>query len=211
LGGVEILIADDHELVRKGLVSILHESHPEWKVVAEVSNGTDAIERGESLRPNVAILDLSMPGMGLEVVERLLKSVPRMHILILTMHAAAPILQRLKKTGVNVYVVKNEASAMLVTAVERMLAGEPFFSSRSASRPVQTIAAQEYVPAQFLLTHRELDVMRLLVSGQSNKELAGRLDISVRTVESHHASIFAKLGIDSIGDLVRIAIRDGMI
>jgi DNA-binding NarL/FixJ family response regulator len=211
LSAVEILIADDHELVRKGLIRILHESHPEWKVVAEVSNGTEAIERGESLRPNVAILDLSMPGMGLEVAERLLKSVPGIHILILTMHAAAPILQRLKKTGVNAYLVKNEAPGKLVTAVERMLAGEPFFCSRNASRPVETIAAHEYVPAQFLLTPRELDVMRSLAMGRSNKELATTLDISVRTAEAHHASILAKLGINSIGDLVRIAIRDGVI
>lgn len=212
MSAVEILIADDHELVRNGLVSILHESHPEWKVVAEVANGTEAIERGESLRPNVAILDLSMPDIdGLEVAERLLKSLPGIHILILTMHAAAPILRRLKKTGVNAYLVKNEAPGMLVTAIERMLAGEPFFSSRSASRPVETIAAYEYVPAQFLLTLRELDVMRLLAMGQGNKELAGTLDISVRTAETHHASIFTKLGIHSIGDLVRIAIRDGVI
>ena len=209
---VEILIADDHELVRKGLISILMSSHPEWTVVAEVSNGKHAVERGELLRPNVAILDLSMPDIdGLRVARQLLKSVPGIHIVVLSMHAAAPILRQLKKTGVDAYVVKNEAPRMLVAAVERVLAGEPFFASRSAMRLMDEIELPEYVPAQFILTPKEFEVMRLLVQGQSNKELAGELGMSVRTAESHHASILTKLGIDSIGELVRVAIRDGVI
>jgi DNA-binding NarL/FixJ family response regulator len=163
VSAVEILIADDHELVRKGLVSIVTKSHPEWTVVAEASNGKDAIERGESLRPTVAILDLSMPDIdGLKVAERLLKSVPGIHILVLTMHSSAPILRQLRKTGVDAYLAKNEAPKMLVTAIERILAGEPFFASSSASRPVDELEAPEYVPAPFLLTPRELEVMRLL-------------------------------------------------
>ena len=112
---VEILVADDHEIVRKGLVSILGRSHPEWKIVAEAANGTDAIELGQSLRPHVAILDLSMPGPGgLKVAERLIELVPGIRILVLTMHSAAPILQQLKKIGVNAYLAKNEAPRMLV-------------------------------------------------------------------------------------------------
>jgi len=117
----------------------------------------------------------------------------------------------LKKAGVAAYLVKNEAPRMLVTAIERVLAGELFFASGSASRSVKEIEAPEYVPAPFLLTHRELEVMRLLAQGRSNKELAATRDMSVRTAESHHASILAKLGIDSPGELVRIAIRDGLI
>jgi two-component system response regulator NreC len=212
VSAVEILIADDHELVRKGLVSIVTKSHPEWRVVAEASNGKDAIERGELLRPNVAILDLSMPDIdGLKVAERLLKSVPGIHILVLTMHSSAPILRQLRKTGVDAYLAKNEAPKMLVAAIERILAGEPFFASSSASRPVDELEAPEYVPAPFLLTPRELEVMRLLALGKSNKELAAELDMSVRTAESHHASILAKLGVRSPGEVVRIAIRDGVI
>jgi DNA-binding NarL/FixJ family response regulator len=208
---VEILIADDHELVRKGLVSILAASHPEWKIVAEVANGNDAIEQGELLRPNVAIVDLSMPGPnGLRVAERLLESVPGIRILILTMHVAAPILHQLKKAGVHAYLAKNEAPRELVAAVERILAGDLFFASLGASRLVDEIEPAEWVPVQFLLTRRELEVMRLLALGQSNKELANQLHMSVRTAESHHASILAKLGIQSLGELTRIAIRDGV-
>jgi two-component system, NarL family, response regulator NreC len=209
---VHILVADDHEIVRRGLLSILGRSHPEWQIVAEVANGTDAIELGRSLRPHVAILDLSMPGPGgLKVAERLIELVPGIRILILTMHSAAPILQQLKKIGVNAYMAKNEAPRMLVTAVERVLAGEPFFASTSASRLAGQIELPEYVPVHFLLTPRELEVMRLLALGMSNKEVANALDMSVRTAESHHANVLTKLEVDSIGEIVRVAIRDGLI
>jgi len=188
---VEILIADDHELVRKGLISILTRSHPEWRVVGDVANGSDAIELGTALRPDVAILDLTMPDLsGWQVAERLLESVPGIRIVILTMHAAAPILRRLRKAGVNAYLAKNEAPKMLVEAVERILAGEPFFASTNTSRP--TVEAPEYIPVQFILTPRELDVLRLLVRGKTNKELANELDMGVRTAESHRANIMAK-------------------
>jgi DNA-binding NarL/FixJ family response regulator len=212
MNAVEILVADDHEIVRKGLVSILGRSHPEWKIVAEAANGTEAIELGQSLRPRVAILDLSMPGPGgLKVAERLIELVPGIRILILTMHSAAPILQQLKKIGVHAYLAKNEAPRMLVVAVERVLAGEPFFASTSASRLAGQIELPEYVPVHFLLTPRELEVMRLLALGKSNKEVANDLNMSVRTAESHHANILTKLAVDSIGEIVRIAIRDGVI
>jgi DNA-binding NarL/FixJ family response regulator len=153
-----------------------------------------------------------MPGHGgLKVAERLIELVPGIRILILTMHSAAPIQQQLKRIGVNAYLAKNEAPRMLVVAVERVLAGEPFFASTSASRLAGQIELPEYVPAHFLLTPRELEVMRLLAIGKSNKEVANELNMSVRTAESHHANILTKLAVDSIGEIVRIAIRDGVI
>lgn len=206
---VRILIADDHELVRRGLISILAASHPEWEIVGEASTGKAALELGLTLRPDVAILDLSMPDYGgLQVAEQLLLEVPGIRILILTMHSAAPILRQLRKAGVNAYLAKNEAPQILVLAVERILAGEPFFASTSASRTV--LEGTEYIPAQFLLTPRETDVLRLLARGRTNKELAADLDMSVRTAESHRANIMAKLNVESLADLVRIAVRDGL-
>jgi len=206
---VEFLIADDHELIRKGLISILTNSHPEWHIAADVSNGAAAIELGTALRPDVAILDLSMPDLsGVEVAELLLESVPGIRIIILTMHAAAPILRQLRKAGVSAYLAKNEAPRMLVLAVERVLAGEAFFASVSAARP--GVKAPEYIPVRFLLTPRELDVLRLLVRGKTNKELAADLGMSVRTAESHRANLMSKLNVESLGDLVRTAIRDGI-
>jgi DNA-binding NarL/FixJ family response regulator len=204
---VRILIADDHELVRKGLVSIISGSHPEWEIAAEAANAASAIELGLALKPSVAILDLSMPDQsGLDVARRLIEALPEIRVLILTMHAAAPILRQLRKAGVHAYIAKNEAPSQLVRAVERILAGEPFFASASAERPF--VEAPEYVPVQFLLTSRELQVMRLLVMGKSNKETAALLEMSVRTAESHHANIMEKLRVESLGDLVRLAVRD---
>lgn len=206
---VKLLIADDHQLIRVGLISVLANSHPEWRVVADVPTGTAAIELGAALRPGVAILDLSMPDIGgLQVARRLLELVAGIRIIILSMYAAAPILRHLRKAGVSAYLAKSEAPKMLVHAVERVLAGEHFFASSSAAR--QSVEPPEYIPAPFLLTPRELDVLHLLARGRSNKELAAELDMSVRTAETHHANIVAKLNVQSLADLVRIAFRDGV-
>jgi DNA-binding NarL/FixJ family response regulator len=206
---MRILIADDHELVRRGLISIIAEHNSDWEVVGEAGSGKIAIELARKLRPDVAILDLSMPDVGgIEVAKTILEEIPGIRILILTMHAAAPILRQLRKAGVNAYMAKNEAPGKLVEALERIVAGEPFFASASARR--QHIEAPEYIPVQFLLTARELDVLRLLAKGKSNKELAAILGMSVRTAESHHASIMNKLNVESLGDLVRMALRDNV-
>lgn len=148
---------------------------------------------------------------GLEAAERLVAAVPEIKVVILSMHSSAPILHRLQKAGVKAYLAKNEAPRVLVRAVERVLSGESFFASSSAHRLAADLPPAEYVPAQFLLTPRELDVMRLLAQDRSNKEVATHLGLSVRTVEQHHASILAKLGVDSLGDLAKIALRDRII
>jgi DNA-binding NarL/FixJ family response regulator len=207
MGAVEILIADDHELVRRGLISILS-VRADWHVT-EVASGSAAIERGAEVKPDLAILDLSMPDVsGFDVALRLFESVPGIRIIILTMHSAASILTQLRKAGVHAYLAKNEAPQNLVVAVERVLAGEPFFASATTERT--HIEAPEYIPVQFILTRRELNVLRLLARGKSNKELAAELGMSVRTAESHHASIMAKLNVESLADLVRLAIRDAV-
>jgi len=209
MSAVRILIADDHELVRRGLIRVLSASHHEWEIVGEAATAADAIEFGLSTKPDVAILDLSMPdGNGLDVAEKLVAEIPGIRILILTMHTAAPILRQLRKAGVHAYLAKNEAPVSLVRAVERTLAGESFFASASASRT--HLEAHEYIPVQFLLTPRELDVLRMLARGKSNKLLAADLEMSVRTAESHHSNIMAKLEVRSLAELIRLAIRDNV-
>ena len=208
MSAVRIMIADDHELVRRGLIRVLSKHH-EWQIIGEAATAAGAIELGLREKPDVAILDLSMPdGSGLDVAKKLLAEVPGIRILILTMHAASPILRQLRKAGVHAYLAKNEAPASLVHSLERTLAGEPFFASASASRA--HLEAPEYIPVQFLLTPRELDVLRMLARGKSNKELANDLDMSVRTAESHHSNIMAKLEVNSLADLIRLAIRDNV-
>ena len=161
------------------------------------------------------ILDLSMPNCGgFQAAQYLRESVPGIRILILTMHAAAPILRHLRKAGVSAYLAKNEAPRMLVLAVRANSCRRTILRiACSAVAPDgKTCPVSEYVPVQFLLTAREnFDVMRLLALGKSNKELAFDLDMSVRTVETHRASVLKKLNVESIGDIVRIAVRDGII
>jgi len=202
-----ILIADDHEFVRRGLVNILLARHPDWQIVAEASNGTDAIQLAESTKPDIAILDLSMPGRnGLEVTEHLRASAPSIRTLILTMHTGEQIVRNLKKAGAAAYMVKTDASLKLVDAVERLIAGHTFFSS-----PDAVGEGGGPPPAQYVLTPREREILRLIASGKSNKEIAWVLEMSVRTVETHRANVLIKLGADSTGDLIRIALRDGLV
>jgi len=209
---IRILVADDHELVRRGLVSVLEGAHPDWEIIAEAADGDRAVSLGESLRPDIAILDLSMPGLnGLRVTERLTASVPGIRILVLTVHTAEPVMRQLKRAGAGALMAKSEAPRKLVAAVENLLAGEPFQASESASRSVLELGATERVPVQYLLTPRELEVLRLLAEGKSNKEIAGSIEVSVRTVESHRADIMTRLAVDSLGELVRLAVRDGVI
>lgn len=212
LDPIRILVADDHELIRLGLVSILTRHHPEWQVVALARNGAEAVEMGLALRPDVAIVDLLMPHYtGLQVAGRLIQNIPGIHVTILTMYASSPILRQLQKAGVKAYLAKNEAPRLLVAAVEGAIKGDPFFASTAARRSVGELEESEYVPAQFLLSPRELDVLRELARGKSNKQVAADLSISARTVETHHANLLAKLEANSLADLVRIAFRDRVI
>jgi two-component system response regulator NreC len=209
---IRILIADDHEFVREGLISILEDSHPEWRVVAAAANGRQAIDLSEALQPDVAVLDLSMPEVnGLKVTEHLCSSIEGIRVLVLSVHAAHPILRQLRRAGASAFLAKNETPARLVEALERVLAGEPFFASESASRSASELAPHEQIPIHYLLTPRELDVLRLLVRGLGNKEIAAVLDLSVRTAESHRADIMDRLSTGSLGELVKLAVRDGVI
>lgn len=211
MNAVRILIADDHELVRQGLISILKEAHPEWQIVGEARGGAEALEMAAELKPDIAILDLSMPEPnGLRVTEQLALQLPSVRIVVLSIHTAEPVTRQLKRAGASAFLAKNEAASRLVAAVERVLEGIPFFASESAARHPNQLGSRERVPVQYLLTTRELDVLRRLALGKGNKEIAHEMDISVRTVETHRAEIMLRLGVESLGDLVRIALEDGL-
>ncbi len=153
-----------------------------------------------------------MPGAnGLQVTEKLAASVHGIKIAVLTVHAAEPVMKQVKHAGASAFLAKNEAPARLVDVVEKMLLGEKFFSSDSARQPLTGAQARQRVPVQYLLTPREMEVMKRLAQGLSNKEIAIDLDMSVRTVESHRSSIMARLAVDSLGELVRLAVRDGVV
>ncbi len=208
---MRILIADDHEFIRRGMIGVLEEAHPEWRIVGDAANGQEAMDLGETLRPDIAILDVSMPlRNGYSVTEHLYRTVPGIRIVILTIHMADIVMKQFRNAGARCFLSKREALRDLVSAIEHMLDGKPFIASKAASRPVSQLEPDEYVPVQFLLTRREVDVLHHLTHGLSNKEVAARLDLSPRTVESHRADIIDRLGTESLAELVRLGLRDGL-
>ena len=206
---LSILIADDHPVMRRGLRTLL-ESRPGWRVCAEACNGNQAVAEAQRLKPGIAILDIGMPELnGLLAAERIRKAVPSTRVLILTMHNDEDLVQATVKAGAHGYLLKSDAEQDLIAAVDALLQNKTFFT-RAASEVLHhrlQNQARGTGSGSNLLTNREQEVMQLLAEGSSNKEVATKLDLSTRTVESHRASIMKKLRCRSMADLVRFAIR----
>ena len=210
--GVRILIANDQELVLHGIASVILRAHPDWQIVGMASKSLQALELARSAAPNVAVVDLLMEERtGLEVATRLIAEVPGIRVLAVAGSANETLLRRLRRLGLRGCIVRQEASTQIVMAIEMILAGEPFLVPAPGTEPVAFNWSGDAAPARDLLTARELTVMRLLASGKTNKVAAAELGLSVRTIETHRANILAKLGLESIGDLVRIAIRENIV
>jgi DNA-binding NarL/FixJ family response regulator len=206
-----ILIADAHEIFRCGLRSVL-EARPGWRVVGETQCGRQAIGMAETLRPDIVVVDLDMSSTsGLEAVRRLSSDPIGVRVLAISEHMAAPVTRKVRRAGAAALLAKNEPPERFVATVEGILRGAPFFASREARRDVAELNPCERIPVQFLLSNRELDVLRLLAEGLSNKNIARELGIGIRTAEVYRAGIFARVNARSLGALVRRAIRDGAI
>ena len=215
-GEVRILLADDHEVVRRGLHAIL-KAQTGWSVVAEAANGREAVDLARQLKPAVVILDISMPEMnGLEATRQILKDVPQTEVLILTMHESEQVVREVLDAGARGYVLKSDAGQDLVAAVESLSRHKPFFTSKVAEMVLEgyrkTGATGSKLPVpRSRLTPREREIVQLLAEGKSNKEVAATLGISVKTAETHRANIMHKLNLQSLSDLVRYAIRNKII
>lgn len=213
---LRILIADDHELIRRGLRNLLA-SQTGWEIVGEAHHGADALEKVIVLQPDVAILDYSMPVMeGPEVASQIRQRCPGTQVIVLTMHDSDPVIRQVLRSGAKGYVLKSEADLDLIAAVETVSQRRRFFPRHIDEAVLSVFLAEraETSPARqsrVELTARERQVLVLLADGVSSKEIASRLMISVRTVESHRIHINRKMGFGSIADLVRYAIRHGMV
>lgn len=211
-----ILVVDDFPVVLRGLCALL-DGQPGWQVCGEAVDGRQAVEKARELQPDLVILDISMPELnGIAATPRILKAAPNTRVLILTMHSSEEMVERVLATGAQGYVVKSDAERDLVAAVESLLRGKPFFSpSISESFRNGDFKRKGTSPkgqaARPSLSQRECEVMQLLAEGKTNKEVAGRLGISVRTVESHRAHIMNKLRFRSLSDLVRYAVRNQVV
>jgi DNA-binding NarL/FixJ family response regulator len=212
-----ILIADDHAIVREGLRKMLEEQ-PGWFVCGVASNGREAVEKARELKPDVLVLDFVMPELnGLEVTRQVRAVWPQTEVLILTMHESEQLIREVLDTGARGYVLKSDAGRDLVAAVEALRRHKPYFTTKVSEMVLTgylrgTPAREEFEDAPRLrLTGREREIVQLLAEGKSNKEVAQALNISVKTAETHRARIMAKLGLRSIGELVRYAVRNGMV
>ena len=213
---VAILLADDHVVIRKGLIALLG-AQPGWRIVGETCNGREAVEAARSLQPDLVIVDISMPQFnGLDAIPRLLRVAPNTRILVLSMHEEEEIIQRALQAGASGFVLKSDAEQSLLRAVGAVLSGKRFVSpsvthivlSRTSAR---TRTLSHGGSGYSFLTERELEVVQLLAEGYSNKQVAALLAISVRTAENHRARLSKKLGLNSLSGLVRYAIRNHII
>jgi DNA-binding NarL/FixJ family response regulator len=217
MADLRILIADDHELIRRGVRELLS-TRSRWQVVGEAGDGADAVRKAVSLKPDVAILDFSMPGMnGPEASAQIVKQVPGTAVVVLTMHDSEEVVEAVLRSGARGLVLKSDADHTLLGAIDAVADKRHFFTERVSALVLggyltgPARGAPRRNSAQPHLTDREGEVMRLLADGLTNKEAAGLLQISTRTVESHRININRKLGFGSIADLVRYAIRNGIV
>ena len=209
-----ILIADDHEIVRRGIAAQV--SHcPGWEVIAEATNGRDAVDLALRLKPDVVVLDLTMPQLnGLAAARRILAALPQARILILTMHESEELVREVLAAGAQGYVLKSDAGSTLVAALEALLEGRTYFT-RKVGRMVIDGFLRNPSGAEAAgatpLSARELEIVQLLAEGKSTKQVATALGISVKTAETHRSNIMRKGGFGSLAELVRYAIRNRII
>jgi DNA-binding NarL/FixJ family response regulator len=209
---IRILIADDHDVVRMG-VRMLLESQPGWVVCGEACTGREAVAKALQLRPDLIVLDVSMPELnGLEVTRQVRRSMPA-SILIVTMYDSERMARQAIEAGASGYLSKADAGQVLVEAVHALLGNKTFVSERVqlSDGVITSKLAADAITAAVPLTPREREVLQLLAEGKSNKEVAVALEISPKTVETHRARIFAKLHLHSMNELVRYAIRNQII
>jgi len=210
---VTILIVDDHELVRRGVAAMLA-SHKGWRVVAETDNGESAMQLVRQYQPDVAIIDMSMPGSmdGLAVTQELAKVSPRTRSLILTMHASKELVREFLQAGAHGYVLKSDAGRYLIEAIEAVLQGKHFFTTTVSEILLDGfLGKHKSFPTEHVLTPREVTILKHLALGCSNKEVATELNISLRTAETHRANIMSKLHVTCVQDLVRYAVKHRLV
>jgi DNA-binding NarL/FixJ family response regulator len=216
MNSFRILIADDHEIVRQGIRALL-EGHAGWEVCGEAGDGREALELTRSLRPDLVLLDIGMPGLnGLETARHILEQAPLTRILVLTIHDSEQVVRDVLGVGARGFLLKSDAGRDLVTAVEAIQHRGTFFTSKVADlvlegylNPGRTASLESEYRTR--LTPREREVVQLLAEGKTSKEVATVLSLSVKTTETHRTNIMRKLDLHSVADLILYAVRNGIV
>lgn len=207
---IRILLADDHGVVRQGFRRIL-EAQPDLEIVGEASNGREAVEQASKLKPDVVVMDVAMPELnGIEATRRVMEESPRTRVLALSMHKDSVYVREILRAGAVGYLLKDSIDADLLTAVHAVARGEGYLSPGVANA-VLTDYRQHVTDPIDLLTSREREVLQMIAEGRTNKEIATTLNLSVYTVDAHRGRIMEKLNLHSVGELVRFAVRKGLI
>ena len=206
-----ILLADDHETVRKGLRSILG-GRPDWEICGEANNGREAVEEARRLLPDLVIMDIGMPGFnGLGATRQIVRELPGTEVLILTMHDSEQIVWEVLDAGARGFVLKSDAADHLIAAAEALLEHKLSLTNRISEILLRAYLSKSPRADSSELTVREQETLELLAQGNSNKEIAEALHLSVKTVEAHRGRLMKKLRLRNLGELMRYAVRKGII
>ncbi|HEY1791850.1 MAG TPA: response regulator transcription factor [Opitutaceae bacterium] len=208
-----VLIADDHEIVRRGVRDLL-ESDGSFRILGDFSDGLSAAQAAEKLKPDILIMDLHMPRLGgLEVLKQVRVSSPKTRVIVLTMHSDEPYVIEALRSGAAAYVLKGSEAAEITNALREVLAGRRYLSSPLSEWAIRVLTDRGGDESDPLsrLSRREMEVLQLAVEGLSAGEIAEKLFISARTCETHRANLMAKLGLQTQTELVKFAIRKGLI
>ncbi|HTS32303.1 MAG TPA: response regulator transcription factor [Bryobacteraceae bacterium] len=207
---IRILLADDHAVVRQGFKMILSAQN-DMEIVGEAGNGREAVEQAEELRPDIVVMDVAMPELnGIEATRRLATSIPHTRVIALSMHKDSVYVREILRAGARGYLLKDSGAGDLVSAIRAVASGEGYLSPAVSNAVLDDYRRHVTNPID-LLTSREREVLQMLAEGKTNKEIAGVLNLSVYTVDAHRGRIMEKLNVHSINELVRFAVRNGLI
>src|SRR5271154_2027185 len=207
---IRVLLADDHAMVRKGFRLIL-EGQPDMEIAGEAGNGREAVEQAEKLQPDIVVMDVTMPELnGIEATRRITTAAPRARVLALSMHKDSVYVREILRAGARGYLLKDSIDSDLVNAVRAVAKGEGYLSP-GVSDAVLSDYRRHVTDPLDLLTSREREVLQLIAEGKTNKEIATSLTLSVYTVEAHRGRLMEKLNLHSTGELVRFAVRSGLV
>ncbi len=208
-----VLLADDHAVVRTGLRALLSDE-PDIELVGEAEDGYEVLRMAEELRPNLVLMDISMPGQsGMEAMQKLKKELPETHIILLTVHEDEGLLRKAIQTGASGYVIKRAAESELIHAIRAVLRGDIYIHpamTRALLKDIVPLAREPHI-VKDILTQREIEVLKMITRGYTNNQIAAELSISTRTVEGHRANLMSKLDLHSRVELVEYAEQHGLL